>query len=678
MNVFRSRLGRAVLAALVLGFAGTGSVACSDVDEPPAFALDLGSQLEADTGVRWEVGARAATGEVRSMVPERPVAFASADPEKAAAAFLSKYRRALGSAGDERELRAERLSDADADGVRYVRYSHVEPKTGLPVFDTSTVAAFTSTGEILYVAPGFVAGVDNLPTEPRISKAEALSVAQGTVSAHCGGGASGRLDEAVLGILGQGKPRLVYRIGSSVDSLECHSPKFTVDAESGALTSFDDGVRAFVDPRAKGVHYYRKNNGADVKPVQFSLSGGKAVLETSSLRNANEPWLPQIRTRAYRGPEVEADIEMDEHGDWDSKAAARGAAVDAHYHAARGMDFFREFLGRRALDNAGSDILVVVHDPSATENASRVLRPGLHYKRGGVEVVTFGDNTAGALPLTAFDVVVHELAHGITANTSSLSYARESGALNESFSDVMAASAELWMTEQAEKLPVATVPTLMGENTDPAGHGTRDLVDPSAHGQPDHYRDLVGCGLVNIPSSTNDYCGVHANSGIANRAWSLMALGGVHARSGVTVRGMGWHRAAKLWYTTIANAKSDYSMRVTAEHMIARAAFHGPDAVIAAGCAWHAVGLGDFRFSTFTTQMCARVAAAAPVMSKSTCSGVAFGYVCQDGSPTAAYACVNGSIASGVLCREKGKRCKKRSATDWAATFDVINGLDCE
>src|SRR6185436_1756832 len=45
----------------------------------------------------------------------------------------------------------------------------------------------------------------------------------------------------------------------------------------------------------------------------------------------------------------------------------------------------------------------------------------------------------------ALDIVAHELTHGVTAFSSRLEYVNESGALNESFSDIMGTSVEFFI-----------------------------------------------------------------------------------------------------------------------------------------------------------------------------------------------------------------------------------------
>lgn len=667
---------RVLFCSLVLSSIALAACGGHD-DAPPPFASDLGSRLEADTGVAWDL-ARGPGGEVRSMLPEKPVRIGGAPPQEAAKQFFTKYATALGGTGGA-ELDPLTTPDDDLDGLRYVTFAHIAPASGIPVFDTATFAAFTPTGELLYAQADFHSGVDAVPSKASISKTEAATLAKRAVETECGAeGASGE-QTVQLGISAVAAPRLVYRVRTTAEYESCHSPLATVDAVTGELVSVADGATNATDPAARGVHYFSKNNKSDVKPIQFSMKDGKPVLEAPATRGTSEQWLPQISTRAWKGTAIEADITSTIPNEWEPEATYKGVAVDAHYHVGRGLDFFRTVLRRRGLDNTGTgDVLVIVHDNSRTRSAWSRARAS-SYKRANAEVISIGDGVPGtSLPAAAYDVLVHELAHGITRNTSRLAYQGESGALDEAFADVMAASAELWIAGQPEKLPIPTKPTVIGENVTTNGVGLRDLQDPQAHDQPDHYSNLLPCPPGSPPSDSNDKCWVHTNSGIANRAWSLMALGGVHPLSGVKVPAIGWERAALLWYNTVTRLGPQATMLDAAKAMVARATLSGADAVISTACAWHAVGVGDFKVSSFTTNMCAKLVAAPVRVSTSTCNGVAFGYVCQEGAPNAAYVCTNGSIASGVLCSNKAQRCKKRAPNDWTATYDLLNGLSCE
>src|SRR3954454_3956024 len=77
------------------------------------------------------------------------------------------------------------------------------------------------------------------------------------------------------------------------------------------------------------------------------------------------------------------------------------------------------------------------------------------------------------------DVVGHELTHGVTEHTSNLFYAYQSGAINESMSDVMGEFID--QTDGVDGTGVQT-PWLLGEDS-PIG-AIRSMSNPEAYGQP--------------------------------------------------------------------------------------------------------------------------------------------------------------------------------------------------
>jgi len=128
----------------------------------------------------------------------------------------------------------------------------------------------------------------------------------------------------------------------------------------------------------------------------------------------------------------------------------------------------------------------------------------------------------------ALDIVAHELTHGLTSYSSELIYKNESGALNESFSDVIGTSVEFFFQPPGDGLQEADY--LLGEDISRPG-GDRSLANPQIFGDPDHYsrRSL----------SSDDNGGVHTNSGIPNNAFYLAIEGGVNRTSGLRVDGVG-------------------------------------------------------------------------------------------------------------------------------------------
>jgi len=132
----------------------------------------------------------------------------------------------------------------------------------------------------------------------------------------------------------------------------------------------------------------------------------------------------------------------------------------------------------------------------------------------------------------AIDVVAHELTHGITDYTSDLIYENESGALNESFSDMMGTAVEFFYQQPGAGPMQADY--LLGEDVITPG-GIRSMANPGAFGDPDHYSKR----LVTPNDSAHDNGGVHTNSGIPNHVYYLAIEGGTNRTSGLSVEGVG-------------------------------------------------------------------------------------------------------------------------------------------
>jgi hypothetical protein len=148
--------------------------------------------------------------------------------------------------------------------------------------------------------------------------------------------------------------------------------------------------------------------------------------------------------------------------------------------------------------------------------------------------MVFGDGDGStANCLATLDVCGHEVTHGVTQYTSQLIYADQPGAINEALSDIMGELVEhsqpnhptAW--EMGEDLPIGAI---------------RSMSNPPDYGQPDSMKSpyyYIG---------TEDYGGVHTNSGIANKTAYLIAMGGTFG--GQTVTGIGVAKSAYLWYQT--------------------------------------------------------------------------------------------------------------------------------
>ena len=148
------------------------------------------------------------------------------------------------------------------------------------------------------------------------------------------------------------------------------------------------------------------------------------------------------------------------------------------------------------------------------------------------------------------DVVGHELAHGVTEFTSNLFYYYQSGAINESLSDVFG---ELVDLTNGRGTDTPAVRWQLGEDL-PASIGViRDMENPPLFDNPDRMTSLDYYG------GEDDGGGVHINSGVNNKAAFLLTDGGTF--NGQTVQPLGIDKVARLYYvveTTLLTSASDY------------------------------------------------------------------------------------------------------------------------
>ncbi len=206
-------------------------------------------------------------------------------------------------------------------------------------------------------------------------------------------------------------------------------------------------------------------------------------------------------------------------------------ALDAHWGAETVYDYWFKKHGRLSYDNNNAKISSFVHYGQGYDNAFW----------NGV-AMTYGDGSwqqglnplGGFAPLTSMDVCGHEIGHAVCTNTSDLVYEKESGAMNEGFSDIWAACIEHFVLDSIDN-SLDFDPWGIGEQIDetdlgvPPGQATssalRWMDHPKAEGNPDCYGGTNWTNPNCSPSLANDQCGVHNNSGVLNKWFYLMVAG---------------------------------------------------------------------------------------------------------------------------------------------------------
>ncbi len=120
------------------------------------------------------------------------------------------------------------------------------------------------------------------------------------------------------------------------------------------------------------------------------------------------------------------------------------------------------------------------------------------------------------------DVVGHEITHGVTERTSNLLYFGQSGAINESLSDIMGEIVD-HRNGAGTDVPGNWD---QGEDLPPAIGIIRNMANPPTYGQPDKMTSALWTADTNPAAPYSDSGGVHTNSGVGNKTFYLLSQGG--------------------------------------------------------------------------------------------------------------------------------------------------------
>lgn len=218
-------------------------------------------------------------------------------------------------------------------------------------------------------------------------------------------------------------------------------------------------------------------------------------------------------------------------------AAATGdPVVDEAYENLGDTDgFYRSVLGRNSLDGQGGPLLATVHYSQNYDNA---------FWNG--QFMVFGDGMVMDR-LTEVTVAAHELTHGVTEVEAQLIYYGQSGALNESMSDVFGS---LVKQNKLGRQDAGEADWLIGEGIwieDIQGQALRSMSNPgSAYDDPLVGKDQQPAHMDDYYSGPEDNQGVHINSGICNRAFYLAATG---------IGGFAGDKAGHIWYAALRDSR---------------------------------------------------------------------------------------------------------------------------
>jgi Zn-dependent metalloprotease len=263
-------------------------------------------------------------------------------------------------------------------------------------------------------------------------------------------------------------------------------------------------------------------------------TAGPTTGATSRLRNAagNIVTPGPVRTirDAQHQPEAPGPVIVRREGEPPTDDVAVNEAYDG-----LGATFalFWEAYQRNSIDDAGLPLDATVHYDQDYDNA---------FWDGTQMVFGDGDGELFNRFTIALDVIGHELTHGVTEKEAGLAYFGQSGALNESVSDVFGSLVKQKLlgqtADEADWLIGAGLLT-------PAVKGValRSMKAPgTAYDDPTLGKDPQPGHMADFVTTNEDNGGVHINSGIPNRAFYLAAS---------AIGGNAWDRAGKIWYNAL-------------------------------------------------------------------------------------------------------------------------------
>lgn len=194
---------------------------------------------------------------------------------------------------------------------------------------------------------------------------------------------------------------------------------------------------------------------------------------------------------------------------------------------------WHQVFGRDSLDGRAMPLRATVHYGQNYDNA---------FWDGRQMVFGDGDQIVFQRFTRSIDVIGHELAHGVTEFTAGLRYAGQSGALNESISDVFGSLVKQHAAGQsANRADWLIGADLLTDQVN--GRALRDMLNPgTAYDDPRLGKDPQPAHMTDYVVTDDDNGGVHLNSGIPNRAFALAAL---------AIGGNAWQGAGAIWWAAV-------------------------------------------------------------------------------------------------------------------------------
>jgi Zn-dependent metalloprotease/subtilisin-like proprotein convertase family protein len=448
-------------------------------------------------------------------------------------AFLAEHGNAFGIENAARQLK---LVDSRTDQYGHTRVSFQQMHQGVPVFAAVLRGHVSDDGRLTAINGKFVPQLE-VATRASIQRADAIHTAVSSV------GQQQPAARKSVALTVKSSALMVYRTHLTRGMPGENHLVYEVQVGDGR------SIREFV--------YIDAHNGKIVDQI----TGVHGVKNRRVYEATFDPDSPELPPPLWREGDRRPALDP-AHED---EVTAGGQSYNLFFNLSGGT--------HRSWNGSDAQMVTVNNDPT-------ILCPNANWN---------GTSTNYCSGTSADDVVAHEWSHAYTQETSGLIYQWQSGALNESYSDVFgetldqinnregvegtAATGEDGPRSQNDavcstftsELPTAdnSIRWLMGEDAfafsplPPIGDAAiRDMWRPRCAGGNLFLGDPGHVNSARYSCSADDAGGVHTNSGVNNRAYALIVDGdtvelkddGTPFASPVTVRGIGLTKAAHIFW----------------------------------------------------------------------------------------------------------------------------------
>ena len=558
-------------------------------------------------------------GEALWMAPARKAGKlagggAALAPSEAAMAAMKSLGEMWGVTDPAASLTV-RSADADRFGFTHVRLRQIY--NGIEVDGRELIVHLNAAGNVYEVNGEFLEGL-SISTKPTVTAASAASAAMNAAKAAGAKSPSASAEDAALAVWCDGsdatKARLAWKVLVRGGGRRGRAMLWFVDAKTGkavharpasvaqskatARIESDDlpidynkiittaTTMAFPSGEAVAItnNLPKQHGGAEViVPAILAEDGKRYLVGTSSngvefgvLDGFAAPAFRAAAKTAFKKGNASWFKKFHEKSQWTAwnpenpkEDAANALAILRNIGLT--LDYIHGEFGRNSYDGNGGRIALwrfwQGDFDDIDDGFANAFWTNIDDKPKMPGCLFFGYDDSGNRSETSLDTCAHEFTHGITAWTADLQYEKESGALNESFSDLIAAACEFKCQPSADDTTNATNPVpgkadwLFDEDS---GEVSRSYADPHLYEQPSRYKGSDWHSTIGKPDDDNDFGGVHSNSGVQNHFFYLLSEGGNGSNDGLEYEpftGIGVEKAAQIAYRTLTaycGPRTDY------------------------------------------------------------------------------------------------------------------------